>query len=176
MILRNISTRTVILRDSGQTTYIVPAMGDLVVEEELWDDDEFRRWLRLRVRDIVIEQTGLAVPGSAPDTASYVTTDSDAGLTSEQLFSSLINTGTIASRPAAGIPGRLYLVTDSNNQRLQQDTGSTWIDQPLAWGYLTPAEDDTSAHVRLTQRPARHRKARSEKAKPASSAKAKPRA
>jgi hypothetical protein len=29
----------------------------------------------------------------------------------------------------------------------------------LSWGYLTPPEDARSEHVRLTQRPSRHRRA-----------------
>lgn len=137
MILRNISTRTITLRDETNQTYIVPAMGDLIVDDDLWGDLEFRRWLRLRNRDIEVQQTALATPGGAPDSATFVTTTASAGLTNEQLLSVVVGAGTLASRPAAGVPGRLYFVTDSNNQRVTRDTGSTWVDHTTAWGYVT---------------------------------------
>lgn len=40
--------------------------------------------------------------------------------------------GPIASRPAAGIAGRSYWVTDDGLQRETLDTGSTWIDMYVA--------------------------------------------
>lgn len=54
MLIHNLSTRTITLRDVSANTYVVPAVGDLTVADALWSDTEFRRWLRYRARDLVI--------------------------------------------------------------------------------------------------------------------------
>lgn len=54
MILRNLSTRNITLRDSGNTLYTVPALGDLTVTDTKWSDTEFRRWIRYRIRDLAV--------------------------------------------------------------------------------------------------------------------------
>lgn len=48
-----------------------------------------------------------------------------------------ISSGSLANRPGAGAVGRLYYVTDANNQRLTKDTGTSWEDFSLASPYLT---------------------------------------
>lgn len=54
MLLRNISARTLVLRDVSNNEYHVPAYGDLTISSTLWSDSTFRQWARMRVRDIVV--------------------------------------------------------------------------------------------------------------------------
>ena len=54
MIIRNLSTRTITLKDNGGVLYTVPALGDLIIDDAKWTEAEFRRWMRYRSRDIVI--------------------------------------------------------------------------------------------------------------------------
>lgn len=54
MLIHNLSTRSITLRDTGANTYVVPAVGDLTASDALWSDNEFRRWLRYRARDLVV--------------------------------------------------------------------------------------------------------------------------
>lgn len=66
MIVRNISTRSITLRDTGGTTYTVGANSQTTLSDSLWSDNEFRRWLRLRFRDIVVSSvaTGSITAGT----------------------------------------------------------------------------------------------------------------
>lgn len=66
---------------------------------------------------------------------------------------SLVGKGLLASRPSAGVVGRLYFVTDSSNERWTRDTGSAWEDVGPDWDFVTgkpptftPATHGTSAH------------------------------
>lgn len=45
--------------------------------------------------------------------------------------------GLLASRPAAGIPGREYCATDSGAEVCYHDTGATWEVKPLAYTQVT---------------------------------------
>jgi len=88
-------------------------------------------------------------PG-APDSASYVTTATESQLTNEKVLgTTIIMKGTLASRPAASIAGRLYLVTDSGSERLTRDTGSAWEDCPPHWSQVLgkPTSFTPSAHA-----------------------------
>jgi hypothetical protein len=62
--------------------------------------------------------------GGAPATATYVTTAAEAGLSAEAMLSDLFGRGTLAARPAAGVAGRHYFVTDTNT--MTRDTGTIW--------------------------------------------------
>jgi len=106
MIIRNISNRNITLKDTSQSTFIVPTYGDLTVDDSKWNDSEFRRWVRYRVRDIVVVSTSTSFPGN------------------------ITLKGTLASRPAAGNPGLLYYITDAGLQRWQRDNGTTWEEVP----------------------------------------------
>lgn len=59
-------------------------------------------------------------------------------------FEDLIGRGTTASKPAAGIPGRLYYDTDLD--KLQRDSGSAWQDvEQSASGVTVAARFSTAA-------------------------------
>jgi hypothetical protein len=137
MVLRNTSNRTITLRDSVGALYTIPAYSDLSAADGLWTDTEFRRWLRLRVRDIVVDATAVSSTPDAPSDAPYITTTANAALSNEVVLSNVIQRGTLASRPAASIPGRLYYVTDTGAQRLTRDNGATWDDHNTGYGFLT---------------------------------------
>ncbi len=125
MYIRNLSNRSLSLRDSSGTVYRTTAYGDLDVSDALWNDNEFRRQLRLRIREVEVESVS-AGGASADPAAPFITTASAAGLSNEKVLGTeIIMKGTLASRPAAGINGRLYYVTDSGSARLTRDTGST---------------------------------------------------
>lgn len=147
MVIRNTSSRTITLRDSISTLYTIPAYGDISLSDGLWNDTEFRRWIRLRIRDLVLDP-GVSGTPDAPSDAPYITTTANAALTNETLYSALVLRGTLASRPAAGIAGRLYLITDVGAQRLTRDNGTTWDDLNIGWSFLTgiPSTFAPSAH------------------------------
>lgn len=76
--------------------------------------------------------------GGAPDNASYVTMDPEAGLSNEfVLGTAVIMKGTVAGRPAPSKAGRLYYVTDAGDQRIQRDTGAAWDDLVYDWSYIS---------------------------------------
>jgi hypothetical protein len=118
MILRNVSTRIVSLRDEAETVYTVPALGDLTVDDNLWGDDEFRRWLRYRVRDIVI------VPATAVDPP--ITGDIDANA---RVGVRINSAGTTHKRRRMNlIPGTGIGIThadDSGNEEVDVTISST---------------------------------------------------
>ena len=125
MLIRNLSNRTLSLKDSTGVIYTTPAYGNLTVSDSLWNDNEFRYNLKLRIREVEVES--VTAGASSPTDAPYVTTAAVAGLSAEVVLgTSVIMKGTLGARPAAGINGRLYYVTDSGQQRLTRDTGSAW--------------------------------------------------
>lgn len=132
MILRNVSSRTVSLRDVADTVYTVPAYGELTVLDNLWTDNTFRRWLHWRIRDIVVVPTTEVTSGVGVN-EPLVTTIASGNLSNETTIGTLITKGTIGTRPAASINGRLYYVTDSGQQRITRDTGSAWEDLQYDW-------------------------------------------
>jgi hypothetical protein len=54
MIIKNTSARSIELRDSLGNKYSIVAYGQTTLVDSLWDDNEFRRWVRSRSRDIVV--------------------------------------------------------------------------------------------------------------------------
>ncbi len=153
MYIRNLSNRSLSLRDSTGVVYRTGPYGDLDVSDSLWNDNEFRRQLRLRIRELEVESVTAGSAGG-PSDAPYVTTASVAGLSAEVVLgTSVIMKGTLAARPAASINGRLYYVTDSGAARLTRDTGSAWDNlnhgDTHAPGGLDPitAPLDTNARV-----------------------------
>lgn len=54
MVLQSISNRGTVLRDSLGGQYNVPAYGELVVSDSLLTDSAFLRFLRFRIRDLVV--------------------------------------------------------------------------------------------------------------------------
>lgn len=65
--------------------------------------------------------------GGAPTDAIYVVGAASGSLSAELVLgTSIIMKGTLASRPAASLAGRLYYVTDTGSQRWTRDTGSAW--------------------------------------------------
>lgn len=64
MKIRNLSSRNLYLRDSSNTEYRVPAYSDITVTDTLWNDNEFRRWVRYRVRDIAVVDTSASITAS----------------------------------------------------------------------------------------------------------------
>lgn len=84
------------------------------------------------------DQTWAASSAGAPTTAPYVTTAADAGLSAEVVLGAgVIMKGLLASRPAAGVNGRLYYVTDATAARWTRDTGSAWEDTPYDWTHIS---------------------------------------
>jgi hypothetical protein len=72
--------------------------------------------------------------GPAPDTAHYVTMQSEASLSNESVLgAAVIMSGTNAGRPSAGTGGRLYYDTDAH--ALYRDNGSSWdlVAGPVGW-------------------------------------------
>lgn len=63
MKFRNLSARNIVLRDSPGTIYVIPAYGEQDINSSLWADIEFRRSMRLRIRDIVVsDDVATALP------------------------------------------------------------------------------------------------------------------
>lgn len=61
----------------------------------------------------------------APANGTYITTTAEAKLSAERVLgTAVIMSGTLASRPAFGTAGRLYLATDTDT--VTRDTGSAW--------------------------------------------------
>jgi hypothetical protein len=128
MNIRNLSNRTLTFKDSTGTIYSTAAYGDLEVPDALWNDHEFRRALRLRIREIEIESIagGGGGGGGAPDNSRYVVGAADAGLTNELVLGTqVIMQGSLAGRPSPSLAGRLYYVSDPSAPRLTRDTGSS---------------------------------------------------
>lgn len=46
-----------------------------------------------------------------------------------------VGSGTLASRPAAGVRGRLYFVTDAATPHLTLDNGAAWLESPITGTY-----------------------------------------
>lgn len=80
--------------------------------------------------------------------AAYVTVEAEAGLSDERLLSDLIGRGVAASRPAAGIAGRLYYSTDT--ETLERDNGSAWesVDSASGTGGHTIEDEGTPLAAR----------------------------
>lgn len=72
MLLRNTSTRSIVLRDTGGTQYVVLANSDLTLSDSLWGDNEFRRWIRYRIRDLIVTSAtaGDAISNAPSTTAT----------------------------------------------------------------------------------------------------------
>jgi hypothetical protein len=154
MNIRNLSNRTITLRDTPGNIYTVPAYSQLTaVDDALWDDTEFRRWMRFRIRDIVVESLIGGGGAFAPLNAPYVTTLSNASLSNEAVLGTAVTmSGLVASRPAASIPGRTYYVTDTNSERITRDNGSSWDDQKLSWSFVTNNSTiDSNARVAVSK-------------------------
>lgn len=71
-------------------------------------------------------QIGASLSGSgAPTGASYVTTQSESGLSNEQVLgTAVVMADTFGNRPAASVNGRLFFATDTVT--LYRDNGVTW--------------------------------------------------
>jgi hypothetical protein len=54
MLIKNLSTRRLILRDSDGNQYVIDSLNEAVLDDALIEDNTFRRWLRWRLRDIYI--------------------------------------------------------------------------------------------------------------------------
>jgi trimeric autotransporter adhesin len=73
--------------------------------------------------------TALTNLGAAPSTGTYVTTAAESGLSAEKVLgTTVIASGTLGARPAAGTAGYLYLATDVNGGTLYRDTGAAWVE------------------------------------------------
>jgi hypothetical protein len=57
MIIKNISTRNVTLRDALNNTYAIPAYGETTLDDSLWLDHTFQSWVRNRIKDLVVVPT-----------------------------------------------------------------------------------------------------------------------
>jgi hypothetical protein len=69
--------------------------------------------------------TGGGNGSGAPANATYITTGAETKLSAERVLgTAVIMSGTLASRPAFGTAGRLYLATD--DATAYRDTGSAW--------------------------------------------------
>jgi hypothetical protein len=66
LVIRNISARNITLRDTDGLIYVVPAYGTVSLDDALWDDTEFRRWVRYRVRDVAITTTIAGISPKEP--------------------------------------------------------------------------------------------------------------
>jgi hypothetical protein len=86
--------------------------------------------------------------GGAPTGASYVTMQSESGLTNETPLAAVIQRGAVASRPAAAVPGRVYCTNDSGSMRCTRDNGASWDDLLVSWSYIDgkPSTFPPSAH------------------------------
>jgi hypothetical protein len=104
-------------------------------DDEVFYRDNGATWVPL-----VLDWTEMIANKPAiPDTsATFVTTEAEASLSDEVLFSSLIGRGVAASRPAAGVAGRLYFSTDT--EVLERDNGTTWDDVSAGGGGTGIAE------------------------------------
>jgi hypothetical protein len=96
MKIRNLSTRAIILNDQTGQRYTIPPYADLDVNSNLWGDQTFRRNLKYRSRDVVINddtatalattivaalstQTPLSISGATGQTADLIAYKSDIG-------------------------------------------------------------------------------------------------
>lgn len=147
MNIRNISDRTITLRDTSNELYVITGYGQLTIDDSLWSDDIFMRWLRYRIRDIVVESL-IGGNSGAPTTATYLTLTTNGALPNAVQLGNIVNAGALASRPSASIAGRLYYVNDTNAERLTRDTGSVWTDLKVNWGFITqqPSSLPPAAH------------------------------
>jgi microcystin-dependent protein len=130
MIVQNVSSRNILLRDSGNATYTIPAYGQLTIDDSKWSDNEFRRWVRFRIRDIIVIASVTGNPGD------------------------ITLRGTLANRPAAGSPGRIYYITDAGQERWQRDSGTVWEELPMlnqrgtvTFGTQTPPDVNLYRHA-----------------------------
>jgi hypothetical protein len=68
VIVYNTSNRTITLKDTAGTLYNISAFGSLFVADSKLTDTEFKRWLRWRDRDILVDVA--TVPAPAPMVAA----------------------------------------------------------------------------------------------------------
>lgn len=79
-----------------------------------------------QIRDLLINAAG-GGGGGAPTNATYITYAAEGSLSAEKVLGpDVIMLGTLASRPAAGTAGRLFIATDSPNEGISRDNGSSW--------------------------------------------------
>jgi hypothetical protein len=79
VLIRNTSTRTIYLRDLAGNQYTIPAVSDTTLSDSLWSDTEFRRWIRYRIRDLVVTSAtaGDALSNAPGTTAANTITASN---------------------------------------------------------------------------------------------------
>ena len=117
-----------------------------------WDDFEGADIDIISITDkraFLFEKTGAGGGGGAPVDAEYVVTTANATLTAEKVLGTdVIMKGTLAARPAAGVAGRLYFITDAGSERLTRDNGTAWEDIGEDWDFVTgkPTSFTPSAH------------------------------
>ena len=128
----------------------VPAAGTLGFRDNgtplgLFDTVDFKAGFDLTDNAGVIEIVSNPVQAlgytPARNDAPVVTIGADANLSNETVFSALVGRGTLASRPAAGIPGRTYYVTDSGSERWTRDNGTSWDDAAPHWSQIIGSID-----------------------------------
>lgn len=136
----------------------VPAAGTLGVRDNgsalgLFDTLDFKAGFDLTdnagVMEIVNNPAQALGYTPANAAAPFITIFSDSNLSNETLLSAVIGRGTLASRPSAGIAGRLYYVTDSGSERWTRDNGTSWDDAPIHWDQILgkPSTFTPSAHT-----------------------------
>lgn len=134
MKIRNLSSRNLYLRDSSGIEYRVNAYNDLTISDTLWLDNEFRRWIRYRVRDIAV-------------------VDNDASIA----ISTLINTGDPLTVPftirgAAAQTVDLFQLQDNTTAVLARitKTGTVGIGvDPLTPAHVKGAISGSGGQVRI---------------------------
>src|SRR5438552_3197908 len=57
MIINNLSTNEIVLIDNDSNQYTIPALNTLFINDSLLNDNTFRKWLKWRIRDLVINPT-----------------------------------------------------------------------------------------------------------------------
>ncbi len=138
----------------------VPPAGTLGIRDNgsalgLFDTVDFKAGFDLTDNAGVIEivSNPAQALGFTPANAAapFITISADANLSNETLLNAVIGKGTLASRPAAGIAGRLYYVTDSGSERWTRDNGSSWEDAPIHWTQVLgkPSTFTPSAHTHV---------------------------
>lgn len=115
MLIRNTSTRSIVLRDTGGSQYIVPANSDLTLSDSLWSDTEFRRWIRYRIRDVIIDATGGGL--EAPAFAASYTPNVALGSTKNPGVITAAMTINVPTNPSNGAVLEFFLTQDGTGGR-----------------------------------------------------------
>ncbi len=126
MIIKNTSTRSIELRDTLANKYTITAYGQTTLADSLWNDNEFRRWVRSRSRDLVVTDIyGLGAISRLNYSTTPGTTGAATAETDLQIYT--MAAGTLGTNSALKVTAAGSITGANNTKTIKLYFGATVI-------------------------------------------------